>query len=141
MPRNPISPRTVPLPIWVLAGALALLVVYRFGTSPVQAQTHPDPRPEVTSAGMLSGSQFAGYPVVEQIYEEARQIPEVLDGLYCHCGCKEHEGHRSLLSCFQTAHGAGCDICLQEADMAFRMHQGGEGLEAIRDAVDAAFAP
>jgi len=138
--KTPRHRAPVPLPIWLLAGALALAVVYRFGVAPAQAQNHPDPRPGVTSAGMLSGSSFAGYPAVERIYDEARQIPQVLDGLYCHCGCKEHEGHRSLLSCFQTAHGAGCEVCLQEAEMAFRMHGSGAGLAEIRDAVDQAFA-
>ena len=64
----------------------------------------------------------------------------MLDGLYCHCGCKEHAGHRSLLSCFQSEHGAGCEICLREADMAFHLHREGRSLDAIRAAVDASFA-
>jgi len=64
----------------------------------------------------------------------------VLDGLYCHCECSKHSDHRSLLSCFESDHGAMCDICLGEAAMAFKMTQEGKNLSEIRSAIDARFA-
>ena len=39
-------------------------------------------------------------------YEVAREIPDVLDRLYCYCGCDRSVGHRSLLSCYTDNHGA-----------------------------------
>jgi hypothetical protein len=64
------------------------------------------------------------------------EIPHVIDGLYCHCACSEHSGHYSLLDCFHDDHGARCDVCLSEAAMAHRMHNDGESVDAIRDAID-----
>ena len=74
---------------------------------------------------------------VVQAYKAAQQVPQVLDGLYCHC--KENFNHRSLLSCFQSEHGASCDICQGEARMAAEMHRQGKSLEEIRRAVDARY--
>jgi hypothetical protein len=36
----------------------------------------------------------------------AREMPDVLDRLYCYCGCDRSAGHKSLLSCFTDGHGA-----------------------------------
>ncbi len=36
----------------------------------------------------------------------AREIPEVLDQLYCYCYCDKHMGHKSLLSCYTDGHAA-----------------------------------
>ncbi len=44
---------------------------------------------------------------VARAYQVAREIPEVLDKLYCHCQCIENSGHLSNLSCFVDRHGAG----------------------------------
>jgi hypothetical protein len=63
----------------------------------------------------------------------------VFDGLYCYCECKENFGHKSLLTCFESEHGASCDICLTEAAMAAEMHANGASLDAIRQAIDARF--
>ena len=44
---------------------------------------------------------------VARAYQVAREIPQVLDQLYCHCNCIENSGHLSNLSCFVDRHGAG----------------------------------
>jgi hypothetical protein len=36
----------------------------------------------------------------------AREIPDVLDRLYCYCGCDRSAGHKSLLSCYTDNHAA-----------------------------------
>jgi hypothetical protein len=36
----------------------------------------------------------------------AREIPDVLDALYCYCHCDRSLGHRSLLSCYTDGHAA-----------------------------------
>ena len=46
---------------------------------------------------------------VRKAYQVAREIPWVLDSIYCFCYCKESPAfrHKSLLSCFTDYHGAG----------------------------------
>jgi hypothetical protein len=39
-------------------------------------------------------------------HKVAREIPEVLDQLYCYCQCDKHMGHKSLLSCYTDGHAA-----------------------------------
>jgi hypothetical protein len=39
-------------------------------------------------------------------HKVAREIPEVLDQLYCYCQCDKHMGHKSLLSCYIDGHAA-----------------------------------
>lgn len=53
----------------------------------------------------LSASLFVGK--VAEAYQVAHEIPEVLDKLYCYCGCDKSVGHKSLLSCFTDSHAAG----------------------------------
>src|SRR5690606_2298952 len=71
---------------------------------------HPAPRDGITAIAVAPSARYASAPAIAAIYEQAAQIPEVLDGLYCHCDCSQHSGHRSLLTCFQDDHGAGCDV-------------------------------
>lgn len=52
----------------------------------------------------LSPALFVGK--VARAYRVAREIPEVLDQLYCYCRCKENVGHLSLLSCFVDRHAS-----------------------------------
>ncbi|MEK7668756.1 MAG: CYCXC family (seleno)protein [Gemmatimonadota bacterium] len=117
----------------VAIGALVLV------TRSASAGRHPEPRPGITAADVLPPSTYAGYDQIVRAYEAAQQVPQVLDGLYCHCQCRENFNHRSLLSCFQSEHGASCDICMGEALMAAEMHRQGKTLEEIRQAVDARF--
>ena len=52
----------------------------------------------------LSPDLFTGR--IWKAYRIAREIPEVLDGLYCYCRCRENFGHKSLLSCFVDKHAS-----------------------------------
>lgn len=70
-------------------------------------------------------------------YLAAAQHRDVLDQVWCYCGC---DGptlyHKSLLSCFTSYHGANCDICQDEAIMATRLKAEGKSMEAVQDAID-----
>ena len=46
---------------------------------------------------------------VRAAYQVARDIPWVLDSIYCYCMCKENQAfrHISLLSCYVDGHAAG----------------------------------
>jgi len=52
----------------------------------------------------LSPSLFVGKAA--WAHEVAKEIPEVLDQLYCYCECDKHLGHKSLLSCYTDGHAA-----------------------------------
>lgn len=130
----------VPKPILALGLVLILMAGIRLATSARSAYAqHPEPRADVTADKVMPPERYAGYPRIVEAYSLAAEIPHVLDGLYCYCNCAEHSGHRSLLSCFEEDHGAGCDICMLEAELAHRMHTQGASLEAIRDAIDEAW--
>jgi hypothetical protein len=47
-------------------------------------------------------------PHVKQAYQIAREIPWVLDSIYCYCKCEESPAfrHKSLLSCYVDNHAS-----------------------------------
>ncbi len=47
-------------------------------------------------------------PVVRKAYMVAREIPWVVDSIYCYCFCEESPvfRHKSLLSCYTDDHAA-----------------------------------
>lgn len=100
---------------------------------------HPDPRLDLPAAEIRPTSRYEGYPRVARAYAMAAAVPDIVDGLYCHCHCAEHSSHYSLLECFQTDHAARCDICMSEATIAYEMTRDGTSLDAIRDEVDRTF--
>jgi hypothetical protein len=127
---------------WIIAGGAGVgLAVVLLG-GPSAPVVHPEPRADAAdaAAGVMPPSFFAGNPRVMQAYQAAREVPETLDGLYCYCQCNEHLGHRSLLICFHSQHGAGCDVCIDEAVQAREMVRQNRSLADIRTAIDLAFA-
>lgn len=81
-------------------------------------------------------AQFAD-PATRAAYTVARDNAAVLEHIYCHCHCRENIGHRALVECFETDHGAGCDICQTEANVAARMTAEGHTPAEIQTAIDA----
>jgi Protein of unknown function with PCYCGC motif len=124
---------------WLVAGGAAAALAVVLLTGRDGSAHHPDPRPGVTAIGVLSGAAVPNTPGALEAYAAARSAPAVLDGLYCHCHCRENAGHRSLLTCFESTHGAYCDICMGEAMLAVRMASEGRALAQIRQAIDARF--
>ena len=124
--------------LFALSGArlpALLMDPERFGRRRCSTE-HPDPRPGITAEHVLPASRFPDKPRVAKAYDMAREIPEVLDGLYCHCDCSESMGHRSLLTCFESEQPAGCWLCGEEMRLAHKLHGEGKSLEEIRRAVD-----
>lgn len=97
---------------------------------------HPAPRSASEREAVVSPVRYSGHPRITNAYRAAGEIPEVLDGIYCYCNCADHAGHYSLLSCFASDHGAMCDVCMSQAEQAFRMSQDGVDLGTIRDVID-----
>ena len=44
---------------------------------------------------------------VKSAYQVAKDIPWLLDSIYCYCFCEESFRHKSLLSCYVDDHAAG----------------------------------
>jgi hypothetical protein len=125
---------------WLVAGVAAVgLAVVMLGPSRPAHARHPDPRPGVTAAGVLAPAAVPRTVGSVEAYAAARRVPGVLDGLYCYCDCSRHAGHRSLLTCFESDHGAWCDVCMGEALLAEQMAGEGRSLLDIRNAIDRQF--
>ena len=135
---------------WLIAGAAAAalvgVVLMQRGTGPTPRATgaevashHPTPRPGITSEKVMPASFVPRTPGSNEAYAAARTHAATLDGVYCHCDCSKHSGHRSLLTCFEGEHGAYCDICMGEAMVASGMADQGRSLEEIRTAIDRQF--
>jgi hypothetical protein len=118
-----------------IVGAAVLVPALRpLPAWPTRAVEHPEPRPGITAANVLPDDRVKRR--AKAAYQAAREIPEVLDGLYCHCGCAKRDGLRSLLSCFETEMPMSCGICTGEAELALELHRKGSTLAEIRAAVD-----
>ena len=88
---------------------------------------------------MLKADQIEK-PAVRAIFDMVREIPEVVDGIRCNCGCAELEGFYSLLTCFEEKGMAqSCLICQGQASLVYELHKKGWSLNGIRTAVDAKY--
>src|SRR6202161_3302090 len=67
-------------------------------------------------------------------YELAAKIPNVLHQQPCYCYC-DRMGHNSLHSCFESTHGARCDICLKELYYAYSESRKGKTASQIRKGI------
>jgi hypothetical protein len=101
---------------------------------------HPDPRPGVDASKVLTAEQLHGAPHLVRIFDAVREIPHIVDGIRCHCGCAGLEGYRSLLSCYEGIGMAQhCEICQGEGRLAHARWKEGQTLDQIRRAIDARF--
>lgn len=78
---------------------------------------------------------FADNPVQKRAYEAAAANSKVLYQLPCKCHCSRM-GHTSLRTCFETTHGAGCDVCMKEAFYAADQTAKGKTPTQIRDGIN-----
>ncbi len=99
------------LAVLVVAAATGLALVWMKETPPVAGQA-PAVSPAATASGAgrretrptLDPERFVGK--AKLAHEVARDIPDVLDQLYCYCECDKQFGHKSLLSCYTDGHAA-----------------------------------
>lgn len=76
------------------------------------------------AAAVLNPARFADSSV-RHAYWVATQIPEVLNQLYCWCGCENRGVHRSNLQCFEDQMAVNCDVCQGTAEIAYGLVQQG----------------
>lgn len=106
----------------------------------LRAGPHPNPRPGITGAKVLTKEQLADSPELIPLFDDVREIPQILDGIRCNCGCANLPGMYSLLSCYEgDAMARMCHICQGEGRLAVRLQKAGKNLDDIRRAIDARF--
>jgi hypothetical protein len=89
----------------------------------------------------LNPAAFASDPEVQQAYQAAKNVPEVLEHMACYCGCFGNAGHRNNLDCFKDSHGTGCSLCRMIALEAERQAKLGTPIPQIKRIVDERWAP
>ena len=106
-----------------------------------RSDPHPKPRRGITGAKVATHEQLAGKPKLVELFDSVREVPEVIDGIRCNCGCSHNEGFYSLLSCYEgkDAMAKECAVCQGQGRLAVRLHKAGKSLDEIREAVDAKF--
>ena len=124
-----------------VASAVALLLIPRSVRAMPSGGPHPTPRAGITAAKVLTKDKLDGKADLIALFDGVREIPEVIDGIRCQCGCAGSEGFYSLLSCYEGdgAMAKICHICQGEGRLAVRLHKEGKSLDAIRTAIDAKF--
>lgn len=104
----------------------------------LEGSEHPEPRPGIDAARVLTRDNVPAD--VAPVFDQVREIPQVVDGIRCYCGCAEVPGMYSLLSCYEEAGMARyCDICQGEGKLAYELHREGRSLKEIRAAIDRRF--
>ena len=100
---------------------------------------HPEPRSGITAARVLRDDMLTDLSLAP-VFAMVREIPQIVDGIRCTCGCAEIEGFYSLLSCYEKDGMAQhCVVCQGQARLAHKLHTEGWSLRGIRRAIDAEF--
>lgn len=86
----------------------------------------------------LAPDKFPGK--TRQAYQSAKEIPQTLAQLPCYCHCDRGMGHKSLHSCFEDDHAAHCDVCVNEALMAYQLQKRGLTPAQIREQIIAKYS-
>ncbi len=132
----------------LLAASSALLVLPQFAATNSQdmAGMHHDAKPdEPTPAFHANPPADALPPTMEpslfsdigifNAYAVASRIKKVLYQQPCYCHCDKSQGHGSLLDCFVSRHGSGCNICMSEAFYAYEQTHKGKTPTQIREGI------
>jgi hypothetical protein len=101
-------------------------------TEAVPAYHHQAP-PGALPATM--NPEFFSDSLVQNAYTVAARIKKTLYQQPCYCHCDRSQGHGSLLDCFASKHGAGCNICISEDFYAYEQLRKGKTAAQIRAAI------
>jgi len=113
---------------WASSQQEGVVPAYNAGPPPKDRKLPP-----ILAKDQLWGDN-AQYPYQTHAYDLAAKIPIVLHQQPCYCYC-DRMGHNSLHSCFESAHGARCDICLKELYYADAQHKKRKTAAQIRNGI------
>ena len=117
-----------------------LLVPRRAVAARPNPRPHPTPRPGITGEHVLSHEALADHPKLIPLFDSIREIPQVIDGIRCNCGCTNPPKFYSLLSCYEgDGMARDCLVCQGQGKLAVRLHTEGKTLDQIRAGIDAKF--
>ena len=94
----------------LVPGALALVIPEQARAellSAVSRGDHPTPRSGIDASKVLKADQLHT-PDAAPVFDLVRQMPQVVDGIRCNCGCAELPGYYSLL--FEDPSGIRLEI-------------------------------
>jgi hypothetical protein len=120
----------------LLAAGAGLLAVHQFASSPVDeptpafhAEAPKDALPPTMEASIFTDIQtFNAYVIAGRTKKVLYQQP-------CYCHCDRSQGHGSLLDCFVSRHGSGCDICQKEDFYSYEQTRKGRTPAEIREGI------
>jgi len=143
-PEAPLSVSSFTRRDFLIAASVALPLITRPQRPlalAVKKGPHPTPRPGIDASRVLAPDDLAGFPRALEPFDHVRQIPEIVDGIRCQCGCAEMKDHYSLLSCYEgkDAMAKWCPVCQSEGQVVFRLHKERKSLDEIRAAIDKEF--
>jgi len=73
--------------------------------------------------------------LVQNAYIVAARVKKILYQEPCYCHCDQSQGHGSLLDCFVSRHGSGCNICMGEAFYSYEQVKKGKTAAQIREGI------
>lgn len=132
----------------LLAAGAALLAIPQFaasGSQDMAGMQHGSNPDEPTPAFHAQAPKDALPPTMEpslftdigifNAYAVAGRTKKVLYQQPCFCHCDRSQGHGSLLDCFVSRHGSGCDICMKEAFYSYEQTHKGKTPSQIREGI------
>ena len=128
----------------ILAFAATLLVLPQFAATQLEsAQSAPAEPVPAFHAQPPSGElpptmepSIYSEKVIFNAYAVAGRVKKVLYQQPCYCHCDRSSGHGSLLDCFVSRHGAGCDICQKEGFYSYEQTKKGKTAAQIRAGIE-----
>jgi Protein of unknown function with PCYCGC motif len=123
-----------------LIAAMAVTLFAQTDTAQVPAFHKTPPAKGEKLAPILSQSERTGpafqHDYQDHAYELAAKIPRVIYQLPCYCFCDRSVGHKSLHSCYESAHAAHCSACIKELYFAYGETKKGKTPTQIRAAIE-----
>ena len=95
-----------------------------YHAQPAQGELPPTMEPSLFADKLI----FNAYVVAGRVKKVLYQQP-------CYCHCDRSQGHGSLLDCFVSRHGSGCDICMKEAFYSYEQTRKGKTPVQIREGI------
>jgi len=124
----------------LLAGAVALAATPRH-SAPVISPQSEEPVPafhgQVPKGELPETMSPLLFPdtIVQNAYIAAARVKKTLYQEPCYCHCDQSQGHASLLDCFVSRHGSGCNICMGEAFYSYEQLKKGRTAAQIREGI------
>ena len=116
-----------------IAAPRATLLLAQGAEEPVPAFHNEAPHGQLPQT--LAPSEFSEV-VIQNAYILAARVKKVLYQQPCYCHCDRSQGHKSLLDCFASKHGASCGVCMREAIYSYEQSRKGKTAAEIRTGIE-----